>query len=94
MDTNNNSKQTIEFASQDSVNVHSALLDDFIHRVLELEGAWISDESCLWDFHMGKSDDELLSKIQQVYGVDVSEVPNGNIARILERIAAVKQPKT
>jgi len=48
----------------------------------------------LWDFHMGKSDDELLSKIQQVYGVDVSEVPNGNIARILERIAAVKQPKT
>ena len=40
----------IEFASPERVNKNPELAEDFIHRVLELEWAWISDESSLWDF--------------------------------------------
>jgi hypothetical protein len=80
----------IEFAPQDRVDAHPALLDDFIHRVLKLEGAFISDESSLWDFHMDANNDELLAQIKRVYGVDVSDIASGNIAEILDRIAATR----
>ena len=43
-------KVNIEFASQEKVSSDPALSDDFIERILGLEGAWISDESSLWDF--------------------------------------------
>jgi hypothetical protein len=80
----------IEFAPQDRVDAHPALLDDFIHRILELEGAFISDESSLWDFHMDMNNEELLARIKQGYGVDVSDIESANIAEILERIAATR----
>jgi hypothetical protein len=80
--------RSIEFAPQDRVDAHPVLLDDFIHRVLELEGAFISDESSLWDFHMDMNNDELLARIKRVYSIDVSDIESGNIADILERIAA------
>jgi hypothetical protein len=82
--------RSIEFAPQDRVDAHPALLDDFIHRVLEMEGAFISDESSLWDFHMDINNDDLLARIKRVYGVDVSIIESGNIAMILERIAATR----
>jgi hypothetical protein len=41
----------IELASQQRTDVHAELAEGFIHRVLELESAWISDESSLWNFH-------------------------------------------
>ena len=80
----------IEFAPQDRVDAHPALLDDFIHRILELEGAFISDESSLWDFHTDMNNDDLLARIKWVYGIDVSDIESGNIAEILERIAATR----
>ncbi len=80
--------RSIEFAPHDRVDAHPALLDDFIHRILELEGAFISDESSLWDFHMDMNNEELLARIKQGYGVDVSDIESANIAEILERIAA------
>lgn len=78
----------IEFASQLRVNAHRELADDFIDKVLELEGAWISDESSLWDFHTDETNDILCSRIKEVYGVDVSDIQSAILSDILERIAA------
>ena len=41
----------IEFASQQRISAHSDLADDFVRRVLNLDWAFISDASSLWDFH-------------------------------------------
>jgi hypothetical protein len=83
----------IQFAERDRIEANSALADDFIHHVLELEWAWISDESSLGEFGEGESMESYYEKIRTRYGVDVSDVADGNVAEILERIAAAKQPK-
>ncbi len=80
----------IEFASQERVEAHPELAQDFIHRVLELRGAFISDESSLWDFHNEESNDALVAKIREVYSVDVSDIESGNLYQILDRIAATR----
>jgi hypothetical protein len=55
--------------------------------VLGLDWAWISDESSLWDFHHDETNDALISKIDEVYGVDVSDIQSARLTEILERIA-------
>jgi hypothetical protein len=77
----------IEFASQLRMNAHNELADDFIHRVLEIDSAWISDESSLWDFHANENNDDYLTKIKEIYNVDVSDIQSANLAEIFERIA-------
>ena len=76
----------IVFASSTQVDFYDQLRDDFIHRVLELEWAFVSDESSLWDFHAELDNSAYFRKIWEVYGIDVSHVENGNIARILSDI--------
>jgi hypothetical protein len=80
----------ISFASQERVNVHAEISEDFIHRVLGLPWAFISDESSLWDFHEDETNEALVAKIQEVYGVDVSDIATGRIWEIFERIKRVK----
>jgi hypothetical protein len=77
----------IQFASQERVSAHPELAEDFAHRVLGLDWAWISDESSLWDFHHDETNDALISKIDEVYGVDVSDIQSARLTEILERIA-------
>ncbi len=77
----------VEWASRERIDTHAELAEDFIRRVLELEWAWISDESSLWDFHQDETNMALQAKIQEVYGVDVSDIESGNVAEILSRIA-------
>ncbi|MFZ0336633.1 MAG: hypothetical protein WAL45_01255, partial [Terracidiphilus sp.] len=85
----------LEFASQDRITARQALADEFARDVLGVEDAWLSDESSLWHFTLGGSLDEYYAKIMLLYGVDVRDVPDGNIAAILGRIAAVdRQTKT
>jgi hypothetical protein len=80
-------KVPIEFAPSSRVYADQGLADDFIRRVLGLEWAFVSDQSSLWDFHTGETNQVLITKIQDVYGVDVSDIESGNVAMILERIA-------
>jgi hypothetical protein len=79
-------KVPIEFAARDRVGQHSELVKDFINRVLDLEWAWISDESSLWDFHGEESNESLIERIRHFYGVDVSDISSGNLADIFDRI--------
>lgn len=80
----------IEFASTQRVDAHPELAEDFIRRVLNLEWAWISDESALWDFHTSDDNSALIARIKEVYGVDVSDIGSGNLSKILDRIAALR----
>ncbi len=81
----------IEFASQERVSAHPELAEDFTRHVLELDWVWISDESSLWDFHHNETNDALLAKIREVYGVDVSDIESAKLSQILERIATVRK---
>jgi hypothetical protein len=80
-------KVPIEFAASDRVGQHSELAKDFIKRVLDIDWAWISDESSLWDFHGDETNEALIDKIRLIYGVDVSDISNGSLADIFDRIA-------
>ncbi len=86
-------KVPIQFASQEQVSAHPDLKADFIRRVLELEWAFISDESSLWDFHTEETNEALLAKIKDVYGVSVADIESGNIYKILNRITEAQQTK-
>jgi hypothetical protein len=81
-------KVPIEFAPQHRVNAHKVLSDDFIHRVLEMDSAWISDESSLWDFHANENNDTYYAKIKKIYGVDVSDIKSARLCDIFDRIVA------
>jgi hypothetical protein len=80
-------KVPIEFAPSSRVYSDPELKDDFIRRVLGLDWAFISDESSLWDFHTDETNDVLITKIRDLYGVEVSDIESGNLATILSRIA-------
>jgi hypothetical protein len=77
----------LAFARTSRVDQHSELANDFFQRILEMEWARISDESSLWDFHAELTNDALVERIRHNYGVDVSDISNGNLADIFERIA-------
>ena len=82
-------KVPIEFASSERLSrIPHGLYNQFVDRVLGLEWVVVSDESSLWDFHSEESNDVYLAKIRDVFAVDVSDIPNGNIVAILERLAA------
>jgi len=76
----------IEFASQEKVTMNETLSEDFIRKVLDLDWAWISDESSLWDFHMEQDNQALYAKIWEIYGVDVSDIQSARLWEILDRI--------
>jgi hypothetical protein len=79
-------KVPIEFAANARVGQHSELAKDFVKRVLDVDWAWISDESSLWDFHGDETNESLTDKIRDIYGVDVSDISDGNLADIFDRI--------
>jgi hypothetical protein len=49
---------------------------------------FISDESSLWDFLSETTNQAQIDRIRAAYGVDVSDLTDGNLATILARIAA------
>ncbi|MGB6632239.1 MAG: hypothetical protein WBE52_13450, partial [Terriglobales bacterium] len=77
----------IEFASQDRIAAHPPLARDLIRRIFDIDGAWISDQTTLWDFHTEETNDRFYEKIRDTYGIDVSNIPRANLADILDRIS-------
>jgi hypothetical protein len=78
----------IEFAPQVAIDQYQDLANQFLYKVFGIEGAWISDESSLYDFDFDINEDDnkiihhtdqTLKKIQQVYGLDVSDVEGLNL---------------
>lgn len=80
-------KVPIQFASQERVNAHPDLTQDFIERVLGLEWAFISDGSSLWDFHSDATNEVFLMRIKDTYGRNVEDIQSARVWEILNRIA-------
>jgi len=82
-------KVPVQFAPTVRVLADPALHDDFIIRVLGFKPGspvFISDQSSLSDFGDESRIAELRTKIAEVYGVDVSDLREGLLCDILERI--------
>jgi hypothetical protein len=80
----------LKFAADDRIAQNSVLTEEFIREVLGTEWALITDESSLWHFTMGNSLEEYYEKIQSLFGLDVTDIKDGNIAAILERVTRTK----
>ena len=80
----------LEWADSTEVQRFSEIAEDFFQKVLGFEddeSPWISDESSLYDFELILSIAEMVEKTREVYGLDISDVKDLNIAGILARIA-------
>jgi hypothetical protein len=78
----------VEFAP--TVNLDPYLPDaaDFLQRIIGLDpsSTFISDDTSLRNFDTLMPYTEICEKIRQVYGVDVTDIEDGNLVRVLERI--------
>lgn len=78
----------LEMAPTQQVDRFADLAHDFISKIVEGVNpnfVFISDSSSLWDFPY-EDTAEQFDKIKQVYGVDVSDITDGNLAKIFDRI--------
>ncbi|HEY2976036.1 MAG TPA: hypothetical protein VGJ48_26210 [Pyrinomonadaceae bacterium] len=77
------------------VDKFESIVPDFFERILDMDRSdcLITDESSLWDFHTEGSNDPFYFKILEAYGIDVSDVEKGNLAKIFQRIMDAKEPK-
>jgi hypothetical protein len=80
----------IRLASRNGVNMFFEVAEDFMKKIFNFEpGEYlITDESSLFDF-TGLDDMEitdLQKKIQDIYGIDVSDIESGNLLKIFMRI--------
>ncbi|HKS25587.1 MAG TPA: hypothetical protein VJZ76_22550 [Thermoanaerobaculia bacterium] len=81
----------ITFASSEVVSLHADIARAFFPPVLgyNFDECFISDGSSVWDFPLEYNKDELTRRVLLIFGTDVADLAeNGNIAAILQRIAA------
>jgi hypothetical protein len=79
----------LEFVSCEGIRKYEIIAEDFFPRILDMELEdilFLSDQSSLFDFHFDKSNKSCYEKIKSVYGVDVSDIKNGNLLEIFRRI--------
>ncbi|MFW9850276.1 MAG: hypothetical protein ACFFF4_14155 [Candidatus Thorarchaeota archaeon] len=87
--------RSIIISPSTKIDLYRDIAKEFIERVLEMspEDVWISDWSQLSDFRIlfesevGDVEKYLLDKIKRIYGVDVSDIEDGNLVRIFERLS-------
>jgi hypothetical protein len=79
-----------EFASNVEIQKFDRLAVGFLDRVLGLDASqcFISDETSLGDFHDRENNEHLNDRILEIYGVDVSDIKGGNLAKIFERLTS------
>jgi hypothetical protein len=79
----------LQFATTEGIDSHQETAERFVKLVLNLEWASISDESSLNDFSLIEDSKGLEEKIKEVFGVDVSDIEDGNLLKIFERIDGI-----
>ncbi|MEW6609694.1 MAG: hypothetical protein AB1414_19990 [bacterium] len=87
-------KMEIEFAPTVEIAQYEPLAGEFFKQILAMnyDECLITDESSLWDFHSEETNEEYHRKIAEVYGVDVSDIKNGNLVQIFKRIRTRERP--
>ena len=79
----------ITYAATDGIDAHAATAQRFLVEVLGFRpdsSVFISDQSSLYDFEGRCGGADLVEKTRNVFGVDVSDIEDGNLLRIFERI--------
>jgi hypothetical protein len=84
------SYKPIEFASAEKLEGYREIEEDFVRHILDVEWAFLSDESSLWDFSGDDTLAELYGRISNRYGVDVSGIEGANLVAIFDRIRRSK----
>ena len=80
----------VALSSQGRIAADADLTREFLMLILRTGPVALTAESSLWDFTLSASLDEYHERIRSLYNVDVSDIADGNIACILERIIAVR----
>ena len=83
----------IEIAPQVLAEQYEDIANHFIPQIIGVKGFLITDESSLLDFNFEIEDgkvkrdtDKTLKKIEDIYGVDVSDIKDLNLIKIFERL--------
>jgi hypothetical protein len=73
------------FAVMVEISRYETIAREYFRRVLDLdyEDCFVSDESRLEDFF---GPEDYVQKTQRVYGVDISDIQDGNLVDILKRL--------
>ena len=84
-------KVPLVFASTSAINRHKLIARHFFTQILnrDFNRCFISDKSSVWDFP--EADDQIYNRIQQIYGIDVSDIKSGNFVEIFERLSNAQQ---
>jgi hypothetical protein len=80
-------QREVTFAPTTKIDPYADLQQQFVHSILDVEWAFLSDESSLWDFQSELSLEHSYERIRDVYGVDVSDIEGALIWKILKRIS-------
>jgi hypothetical protein len=81
-------KVPIEFAPSTKIDCFDHIAINFFKEILDLDyyNCFISDGSSLWDFEDSDSIEPFYEKIKIIYGIDVSDIDDGNLVEIFKRI--------
>lgn len=89
-------KLKIKFASTKEVSAYEDIATDFFNKIFGMEeGSYmISDESSVWDFRSRKNESKetLVARIEESYGVKISDIKDGNLVSIFRRIEWERKP--
>lgn len=84
----------IELASTKNIVSYISTKNRFLVEVIEYgldTPIFISDESSLFDFDgLVDEDVDLVERVEEVFGIDISDIPDGNLGKIFERIDRAK----
>jgi hypothetical protein len=80
------SYKAIEFAKSEKLEGYPEIEEDFVRHILDVEWAFLSDESSLWDFSSDDDLKELYERIRKRYGIDVSDIEGANLVATFDRI--------
>ncbi len=81
----------LQFPARPGIDAHAATAAEFLEKVLGYgadEPVFITDDSSLYDFEESHEGTNLTEKVTQVFGIDISDIKDGNLVRIFERIDA------
>jgi hypothetical protein len=78
----------IKWASTTEVSKYRTLSIEFFEKILNITNNrwWISDQSSLWVMVEPEARPDVIKRIQERYGVDISDIEDGNFVTIFKRI--------
>jgi hypothetical protein len=84
--------KSLVIAPQTKISLYEDVARDFIERIIGFayDSVFITDMSSLWDFKSiwHEDNEAIYSRIEEVYGVDIRDIEDGNLVRIFERLCS------